>query len=200
MTPIRTRAFSALAATLALLIPALTTAFVVMDRDDLARRTLPVDLAPVPPPFSPATISEDVLWLARCIYSETKQADEQELVAWVVRNRVETQYRGQSAYRDVVLDPYQFSAFNPGSAVRRHYLHLEPVSSARGWLRAMEVAHAVYYAPADARPFAAETRHFYSERSMRGGRTPNWAQGKAPVQLTRARIDPRRFRFYAHIS
>lgn len=200
MMPLRTRAAAALSLALALLIPALTTAFVVLDREELAARALPVDLDPIPPPFSAVTVSEDVLWLARCIYSETKQPHEQELVAWVVRNRVETEYRGQSTYRDVVLDPYQFSAFNPGSAVRRHYLHLEPASPARGWLRALEVAHEVYYAQGDDRPFAVETRHFYSERSMRGGRTPNWAQGQAPVRLTGIRVDPRRFRFFANVS
>lgn len=152
------------------------------------------------PPFSPATVNEDVLWLARCIYSETKRPEEQELVAWVVRNRVETGYREQSTYRGAVLDPFQFSAFNPGSSVRRHYAGLTPASNARGWQRAMEIAHNVYYARSQARPFPQQTRHFYSERSMRGGAAPAWAQGKTPIRVITHPVDPRRFRFYASIA
>ncbi len=44
---------------------------------------------PVLPPQELKKIDNETLWLARCIYSETKRPEEQELVAWVVRNRVE---------------------------------------------------------------------------------------------------------------
>ena len=44
---------------------------------------------------------DEVIWLARCLLSESDRTDEQRLVAWVVRNRVETRYRGYS-YREVV--------------------------------------------------------------------------------------------------
>ena len=150
--------------------------------------------------FSLDNISEDVLWLARCAYSETKRPQEQELVAWVIRNRVETGYRGQHTYEDVVLDAYQFSAFNPGTRTRRRYMSLTPQSQSLGWARALEIAHRVYHAPASERPFAQTTRHFYSEQSMRGGGQPNWARGRQPVRQTRYSIDPRRFRFYANIA
>jgi len=152
-----------------------------------------------PPAFSIDNVSADVLWLARCIYSETKRADEQELVAWVVRNRVETAYRGRNTFRDVVLDPWQFSAFNRNDPKRRYFTALTPFSQSIGWEQALRVAHNVYHAPEENRPFAKETRHFYSERSMVGRRAPNWARGKTPVQLASHEIDPRRFRFYAHI-
>lgn len=152
------------------------------------------------PEFSRETINNNVLWLARCIYSETKRAEEQALVAWVVRNRVETRYRGESSFRGVVLDPYQFSAFNRGSRKRRFYRSLSPYSDARGWLRTMKVAHNVYYSDESERPFAITTRHFYSERSMRGRRAPRWTRGQRPVRLTNQRIDARRFRFYSGIS
>lgn len=152
------------------------------------------------PAFSRATVSDDVLWIARCIYSETKRPEEQELVAWVVRNRVETRYRRRSDYERVVLDPLQFSAFNHGSSKRNYFMSLTPDSNAPGWHRALEIAHNVYYAPVEERPFPVRTRHFYSERSMVGGASPNWARGRTPVQPTRYRIDPRRFRFYAGIS
>ena len=152
------------------------------------------------PVFSRETIGDDVLWLARCIYSETKRTEEQELVAWVVRNRVETGYRGETSFRDVVLDPYQFSAFNRGSRKRRFYMSLSPLSDARGWLRTLKVAHDVYYTDGAERPFAITTRHFYSERAMRGRGAPRWARGQRPVRLTDHQIDQRRFRFYSGIS
>ncbi len=152
------------------------------------------------PEFSRETISNDVLWLARCIYSETKRTEEQELVAWVVRNRVETEYRGEYTFQGVVLDPYQFSAFNRGSRKRRFYMGLSPYSDSRGWLLTMKVAHDVYYADEEERPFVVTTRHFYSERSMRGNLAPGWARGRRPVRLTNQQIDERRFRFYSGIS
>ena len=157
-------------------------------------------VADAPPAFVLDEVTDDVLWLARCIYSETKKAEEQELVAWVIRNRVETGYRGETEYERVVLDPYQFSAFNPGNPKRRLYTTLAPSSDSPAFVRALEVAHGVYHAPGSARPFSQKTRHFYSERSMVGGSHPNWSEGKAPVRPVGFRIDPRRFRFYSGIA
>src|SRR3990167_3969174 len=54
---------------------------------------------------------EEILWLARLIYSETKRPEEQILVAWVVRNRVESNYTGES-YKEVALHDSQFSGLN----------------------------------------------------------------------------------------
>lgn len=147
----------------------------------------------------PVADPEDVLWLARCIYSETKQPHEQELVAWVVRNRVETSYRGSDTYREVVLDPWQFSAFNSNSPKRGHYTSLTQDSKAAGFQTALAIAERVANAPVASRPFTQETRHFYSERSMAGGQAPNWASNQQPVPL-KSKVDPRRFRFYDSVS
>jgi hypothetical protein len=133
------------------------------------------------------------------IYSETKRADEQELVAWVVRNRVETQFYGVKTYEEAVLAPWQFSAFNRNSPKRRHYVSLDQTSKAAGWKTAVDIAEDVINAPAYERPFAQSTRHFYSERSMVGRSHPAWAAGKRPVSLDRP-IDERRFRFFANIA
>lgn len=194
-----------LAATLALvlagLLPALGLFFTTHASSDI--EDVPVSLVAdvyEPPAFDLETVSDDVLWLARCIYSETKRAHEQELVAWVIRNRVETGYRGQTEYKDVVLDPYQFSAFNPGNPKRRLYTSLAPSLDSPAFVQALEVAHHVYHAPASDRPFAEDTRHFYSERSMVGRRAPNWAAGHVPVRPTGFRVDPRRFRFYSGVA
>ena len=195
------RAAAVLSILLAALLPLIGFGFASMSANDAAAYRNPVTtVAHVVPPFSQDDVSEDVLWLARCIYSETKRPEEQELVAWVIRNRVETGYRGQNTYDGAVLDPYQFSAFNPGSAKRRLYTTLDTESDAAGWQKALRVAHKVYYSPASERPFPAETRHFYSERSMVGGKTPAWANGKTPVQPVRFKPDPKRFRFYSSIA
>jgi hypothetical protein len=145
-------------------------------------------------------IDNETLWLARCIYSETKRPEEQELVAWVVRNRVETGYRGNDSYREAVLDPYQFSAFNPGSRKRSHYMSLDASSQANGWQRALLIAHQVKTAPAAKRPFSKDTRHFFSERSMAGGRHPGWsARGEKVNPEGGKKIAEDRFRFYEDV-
>ena len=142
---------------------------------------------------------DEVLWLARCIYSESDRAHEQRLVAWVVRNRAETGYRG-STYRDVVLEPRQFSAFNEPSSRRTHILSLTPHSLSRTWRRALAIALDVYKAPASQRPFHISTRHFYSPVSMKGGRTPHWAKNAEPLSSAGLGVDPYRFRFFAGID
>ena len=191
----------ALAAVLALLLPVLAVFFTTADADLLERSELPTAVvSDVIPTFEADNVSDDVLWLARGAYSETKEPHEQELVAWVLRNRVETGYRGQNTFEGVVLDPYQFSAFNPGSSKRRLYMSLTPESDSRGWQRALEIAHTVYYSSSVHRPFPQKTRHFYSERSMVGGRTPNWAEGEQPVRPVGYTVDPRRFRFYSGLA
>ena len=186
---------------LAALLPVLALYFTATPSDDLAASPLPTAVvSDAVPLFDRDHVSDDVLWLARCIYSETKKGDEQELVAWVIRNRVETGYRGQYTYEGAVLDPYQFSAFNPGSSKRRLYTTLTAHSNSNSFSGALRIAHRVYYAPSAERPFPATTRHFYSERSMVGGRTPAWAEGERPVKPVKHEIDPRRFRFYSGLA
>ena len=152
---------------------------------------------------APSDLEEPTLWLARAIYSETKLPHEQELVAWVVRNRVETAYRGHRTYRAVVLDPYQFSAFNPGGSKRARYLRLQPEAPLPRWRQALWVARYVRHAEGRAyRPFPVETRHFYSERSMRGRAVPYWAErgGFVAPERSRYAVDERRFRFFKQAS
>ncbi len=160
-------------------------------------RTNPRKVSPLPS----STIDSETLWLARAVYSETKRAEEMELVAWVIRNRVETGYRGRKTYRDVVLDPFQFSAFNPDNGKRWFYANLEPQDDTQSWQRALTIAYRVRLAEPEYRPFSIRTRHFYSERSMLGRSYPNWAAGKRPVTPQRRfSIDERRFRFYEGVS
>jgi hypothetical protein len=150
----------------------------------------------------PLEVEAPTLWLARAIYSETKLPHEQELVAWVIRNRVETGYRGKSTYRDVVLDPYQFSAFNPGSSKRSFLMRLGPETPLPRWRQALWVARYVRHAAPVYRPFSIETRHFYSERSMEGRAVPYWADraGIVPPDRRRYDVEERRFRFFEQVS
>ncbi len=141
---------------------------------------------------------EELLWLARCIYSETKRPEEQELVAWVVRNRVETRYRGKDTYQKVVLDPWQFSAFHPSNPKRQRLVNLDLNSSARGFQSAVRIAARVMMASPEERPFSLRTRHFYSARSMQDLPAPAWAVDAQPATLDR-HVDPERFRFYADV-
>lgn len=164
----------------------------------------PVPLQPLAPEAMPlvdaADVDAETLWLARCIFSETKEPVEQELVAWVLRNRVETEYRGAMTYEEAVLDPYQFSAFNPESGHRAFYSGLTPADATPGWRRALAIARYVKASPVSFRPFEGTTRHFYSEQSMVGRSHPDWAEGQEPVAVARpVEIDAERFRFYADV-
>ena len=161
-----------------------------------------VQLRPYQLPHIPSNkIDNETLWLARCIYSETKRPEEQELIAWVVRNRVESRYRGKSTYRQVVLDPFQFSAFNEEGPKSSYYRSLNVKHKQEGWKRALTIAYYVRHARPHYRPFSDQTFHFYSERSMRGRKVPDWARGLTPIQTPgRYQLDARRFRFYAGIS
>ena len=143
--------------------------------------------------------ADEVLWLARCIYSESNRPHEQELVAWVVRNRVETGFRGGS-YRDVVLEDRQFSAFNMPSTRRSHILQLDARSRAPGWQTALNIALDVFEAPTAERPFAQTTRHFYSPVSMRGRLKPHWAEEATPLSADALGVTPHRFQFFDGID
>lgn len=151
--------------------------------------------------LDPAMLDSETVWLARCIYSETKLPHEQELVAWVVRNRVETNYRGKHTYRGVILDPYQFSAFNPGHPKRSHYASLSPLDSIAGWQHALRIAYRVRHADASERPFSKQTRHFFSIRSMPGDTIPHWVQNRRRVVPKWSyRVNQRRFQFFEAVS
>lgn len=153
------------------------------------------------PRVAPALLDDETVWLARCIFSETKDAREMELVAWVVRNRVETGYRGRTTYESVVLDPFQFSAFNEDAITREFYGSLEKEHQFLGWQEALRIAYLVKTDDGRRRPFSEMTRHFYSEVSMVGRTSPFWSSGYEPVTPPdEFGVDERRFRFFEDIS
>lgn len=143
--------------------------------------------------------ADEILWLARCIYSESDRPDEQRLVAWVVRNRVETGYRGDT-YREVVLEDRQFSAFNEPTPRRARIVDLTAEDKLPGWQTALQIAREVYHAGPSSRPFPVTTRHFFSPISMKNRAVPHWAVDKTPLSLAVHDIDPHRFRFFDGID
>jgi len=146
-----------------------------------------------------ATRRKELLWTARAIYSETKRPHEMRYVGWVVRNRFDTGFRGADTYRDVVLTPKQFSAFNRGNPLRKFYIRLEPkhVGQIPRWHAALSVAKQIIDSPSENRPFPVSTLFFYSERSLNSS-PPRWSLVHSEIQL--ANIEDDRFRFFQKTS
>lgn len=126
--------------------------------------------------------SDDVLWLARVAYSETKDTLEAKAIMWAVRNRVETQYRGKNTYRSVVLDPFQFSAFNTPTG-RKRYMDMNwNTQNYPRWLSFLRIAAEVLVIPSNYNPLPSQsTRHFVHENSLH--RTPNWLPDEPTVKV-----------------
>lgn len=157
------------------------------ERDSLKIRTEKTD---------PRTI-----WLARAVYSETNKRSEMKYVAWVIRNRVELNFRGDSTYSSVILASKEFSAFNRGKRFRFHYAtkpynHINKNTRNTGtWKDALEVSRNVIYSDTTERPFSKYTLFFYSEISMPSYKPhPEWTSKYERVGLRD--VETKRFRFF----
>lgn len=131
------------------------------------------------PPEIEERDEREILWLARAVFSETKDKEAQYLVAWTIRNRVDTGYRGFS-YEDVVKSKNQYSGLQPRDAQYKLNISLdyEDADTAhQSWSSALSVASEVYFADDSARPFPITVRHFYSPKVVS---EPSWASGKTP--------------------
>ena len=125
----------------------------------------------------------EVLWTTRAVLSETKNPREMLLIANVIRNRADLGYRGRETAKEVILDPYQFSAFNPGREMRWRYINMEPkhVSSER-WEEAWTAARYAMTAPREVLPFDNPcVNHFVHPGGLAG--TPNWMYEMEQVRL-----------------
>jgi hypothetical protein len=97
----------------------------------------------------------EVLWATRTIISETKNASEMIFIGNVIRNRVDLNYRGRKTVRQVILDPYQFSAFNPNRNSRRKYINMtEKHVSDSLWAKAWKAARFTMTAPREVLPLS----------------------------------------------
>lgn len=140
---------------------------------------------------------EEILWLARVIYSETKNANEQVLVAWVVRNRVEAGFHGES-YKEVANSKGQFSGLHIRDVQYLHNISRNYDSKGESWQKALEIAEGVYSAPAFMRPFSKDVRHFYSPISLKAH--PEWSAENKPALVIRDSNRNIRFAFYESIK
>lgn len=123
---------------------------------------------------------QEILWLARGVYSETKNEEEMRLIAWVIRNRVETKYRG-TTYQEVLTREKQFSGLHASSPEYKNNLSLEyDDMKNKDWRVALAVAKEVYTADKSARPFPKTVRHFYSPALIETA--PEWAREESPYQ------------------
>jgi hypothetical protein len=135
----------------------------------------------------------ETLWLARGIYSETDNPEEMLYVGQVIQNR---KYLKRKSFKEVVLEPFQFSAFNEepkrGYYVSRNQSHFDrnPV-----WEQAFRVAVQVRQMP----PLEFPATHFYSPVSMVPKyRRPKWADSLTHVPVNN--IDEERFLFYTYAN
>ncbi len=141
--------------------------------------------------------NEEMLWFARTLYSESKVPEEQLLVAWVIRNRVESE-QYPDTYKETVLQRGQFSGLHPSDKQYRINVSFTFEHTGPGWDSAVEIAHAVYTAPGILRPFPKTVRHFYSPQSVTVH--PSWAVNEKPVHTIRnTETEQIRFAFYDSI-
>jgi hypothetical protein len=141
----------------------------------------------------------EILWFARILYSETKDSNEMRLIAWVVRNRVETNYRGNT-YQSVAQSKNQFSGLSPADPNYKINTTLDYDDTIPAWKNALSVAKEVFYAPDSERPFAQNVRHFYSPVST--STSPSWAH-KEDLALVVPSSTPSgapRFEFYSDVK
>jgi hypothetical protein len=125
---------------------------------------------------------QEILWLARGIYSETKNKEEMRLIAWAIRNRAETKYRG-TTYQEVLLSERQFSGLHISSPEYRNnrFLNYNDTKN-EDWLLALSVANEVYTANSSLRPFPETVRHFYSP--LQAKNAPAWTREEIPYLST----------------
>jgi len=144
------------------------------------------------------TDKDEILWLARVIFSETKDEDEMKLVGWVVRNRVEAKYRGNT-YKEVALSKNQFSGLNSDDTQYSININIGYESENEKWIKALEVANEIYFASGDERPFSSDVKHFYSPVSVSG--VPKWTlEGELDHEVPSTDGMAPRFAFYSGVK
>lgn len=142
--------------------------------------------------------SEDVLWLSRVLYSETDKPVEMYYIAHIVKNRVETCYHGECSYKNVVLDPYEFSGFNPNRSGRELLMKVNRhrTNDPGRWAAAKQIALNTYLDNHD--PTNGST-HFFAQVSMKNYGFPNWAYHGDQVKLA-SNVKEERLRVYKNVK
>lgn len=160
------------------------------------------DPSPAPVPCEcekaaePPQQTASILWLARALHTETIRPEEMWVIGWVIRNRVEMGYHGKHTYREVILEPFQFSAFNlPASREKYSRLTWSDTTRYRNFAAAVQVAREVIDSPAWKAPVPKTATHFYAQVGMKGRGHPAWAEAKYRVKISG--VNPERLRVFA---
>ena len=141
---------------------------------------------------------KNVLWTTRAVLSETKRPSEMLYVANVIRNRLDARYRGAETVKEVVLDRYQFSGFNPNRQSRWHYMNLSR-DQTHGylWDVAWEVSEYVLTMPRSALPFRDVCVNHFFYPNVRS-QSPPWPLRMEQVELGDVQLS--RVNFYRQNS
>lgn len=99
----------------------------------------------------------------------------QECVAWVIRNRWMTKYRGKTTITNVCKDRHQFSCWNPNDPNRSFIDSLLPGDDL--YLTTLRRVAGVLLAGSEEDPTHG-SRHYHVKRVK-----PVWSSGKVPVVI-----------------
>lgn len=149
----------------------------------------------------------DLDWLALCLVTESNLPSEWPFIAQVIENRRATGRWGHS-YREVILAPMQFSAFNESRHLSFTVARFRRAATSQDTLLLMHAARYVGIAfpgPVDATVtvyrwvgsdgITPTTLHYYSPMSMKpAGSKPAWADS-AKRLYTPEGVDPNRLVF-----
>jgi len=114
----------------------------------------------------------NLLHLAKTIYGEARGENIETMftVGWVIRNRLQSGKHGKT-YKDVVLQPKQFSCWNKGDP---NYKRIKGTIKGRLWEVCIGVAIVVMQLSERHNPISG-VRHYY-DKSL-DSNPPYWAEG-----------------------
>ena len=115
-------------------------------------------------------LDTNLLHLAKTIYGEARGESIETMfaVGWVIRNRLQSKRHGKT-YKDVVLQPKQFSCWNKGDT---NYKKIKVAIKGRLWEVCIGVAVVVMQLSEKHNPIP-EVKHYY-DKSL-DGNPPFWA-------------------------
>lgn len=118
-----------------------------------------------------AALNTNLLHLAKTIYGEARGENVETMLAvgWVIRNRLQSKRHG-GTYKDVVLQPLQFSCWNKGDL---NYKIIKGMIKGRLWEVCIGVAIVVMQSSEKHNPIP-NVRHYY-DKSMDNS-PPYWAE------------------------
>ena len=118
-----------------------------------------------------ATLNTDLLHLAKTIYGEARGENIETMlsIGWVIRNRLKSGRHGNT-YKDVVLQPKQFSCWNKNDP---NYRVIKGMIKGRVWEVCIGVSIVVMQSAEKHNP-VPNVRHYY-DKSM-DSNPPYWAE------------------------